>query len=136
MPAFLASEEEDSEDEGQLLGKRRVRRNYDEPMGDDEAGYEEVRLRFCAFNTSSLTRSSMAQEMPLEQLADIRADSLAQWIEDPRAKRTIMREFKSFLMTYTDADGVSIYGQRIRALGEGESTSTRPGRIADRFISQ
>lgn len=59
--------------------------------------------------------------MPIEQLSDIRADSLAQWIEDPRARRTIMREFKAFLMTYTDADGVSIYGQRIRALGEGGS---------------
>lgn len=62
---------------------------------------------------------SRAQEMPIEQLSDIRADSIAQWIEDPRARRTIMREFKSFLMTYTDADGVSIYGQRIRQLGEG-----------------
>lgn len=44
MPAFMASDEEDSEDEGRLLGQRRVRRNYDEPMGDDEAGYEEVRF--------------------------------------------------------------------------------------------
>lgn len=29
MPKFLASDEEDSEDEGQLLGRRRVRRLYD-----------------------------------------------------------------------------------------------------------
>lgn len=44
MPAFMASDEEDSEDEGRLLGQRRVRRNYDEPMNEDEAGYEEVRF--------------------------------------------------------------------------------------------
>ena len=41
MPAFLASEEEDSEDEGQLFDRRRVRRAYDEPPDDDE-GAEEV----------------------------------------------------------------------------------------------
>jgi DNA replication licensing factor MCM2 len=46
MPGFLASEEEDSEDEGQLLGRRRVRRMYDEPFGDDDAGFDEVRLLF------------------------------------------------------------------------------------------
>ena len=57
--------------------------------------------------------------MPLEQLSDIRADSISAWIEDPRAKRTIMREFKNFLMTYTDETGVSVYGQRVRQLGEG-----------------
>lgn len=35
MPAFLASDDEDSEDEGRLLGARRVRRNYDEQPDDD-----------------------------------------------------------------------------------------------------
>lgn len=44
MPKFLASDEEDSEDEGQLLGRRRVRRMYDEPYGDDDAGFDEVSL--------------------------------------------------------------------------------------------
>ncbi|SCZ94399.1 BZ3500_MvSof-1268-A1-R1_Chr12-2g03873 [Microbotryum saponariae] len=97
MPAFLASDEEDSEDENRLLGQRRVRRNYDEEAFEDDA---------------------VEEEMPIEQLADIQADSIAQWIEDPRVRRTIMREFKSFLMTYTDPQGVSIYGQRIRQLGE------------------
>ncbi|KAK4057384.1 MCM DNA helicase complex subunit [Microbotryomycetes sp. JL221] len=102
MPAFLASDDEDSEDEGRLLGQRRVRRNYDEPLIEEE-DFEE--------------------EMPMEQLADIKADSMAEWIQDPRTRRTIRREFKSFLMTYTDAEGVSIYGQRIRALGEVNSES-------------
>lgn len=64
----------------------------------------------------------------MEQLSDIRADSIAEWIEDPRAKRTIMREFKNFLMTYTDEKGVSVYGQRVRQLGEG-STPPPPPRL-------
>lgn len=42
MPAFLESEEEDSEDEARLLGRRRARRGYDEIEGDDEGGFEEV----------------------------------------------------------------------------------------------
>ncbi|GAA6060459.1 hypothetical protein JCM10212_000887 [Sporobolomyces blumeae] len=103
IPQFLASDEEDSEDEGGLLGRRRQRRNYDEPMGDDEAPFDE--------------------EMPIEQLSDIRADSLAQWIDDPRTKRTIMREFKNFLLTYTDEDNESTYGSRINQLGQLNSES-------------
>ena len=47
VPTFLQSEEEDSEDEGRLLGRRRTRRGYDEVEGDDEGGFEEVRLSFC-----------------------------------------------------------------------------------------
>ncbi|GAA5984728.1 hypothetical protein JCM10908_003476 [Rhodotorula pacifica] len=103
MPKFLASDEEDSEDEGQLLGRRRVRRLYDEPYGDDDAGYDE--------------------EMPIEQLSDIRADSLAQWIDEPRTRRTIMREFKNFLLTYTDDNNESVYGSRITQLGQLNSES-------------
>lgn len=53
MPGFLASEEEDSEDEGQLLGRRRVRRLYDEPYGDDDAGFDEVRPA-SSFSSSSM----------------------------------------------------------------------------------
>lgn len=118
MPAFLASDDEDSEDEGRLLGARRVRRNYDEQPDDD--GEPDVSISYRVYPERELTRIGI-QEMPLEQLSDIRADSVAQWIEDPRARRTIMREFKGFLMTYTDIAGISIYGQRIRALGEGQS---------------
>ncbi|BGP10848.1 MCM DNA helicase complex subunit [Rhodotorula toruloides] len=103
MPGFLASDEEDSEDEGQLLGRRRVRRMYDEPFGDDDAGYDE--------------------EMPLEQLGDVRADSLSQWIEEPRTRRTIAREFRNFLLTCTDENNESVYGSRITQLGQLNSES-------------
>ncbi|KAM0753310.1 DNA replication licensing factor cdc19 [Meredithblackwellia eburnea MCA 4105] len=98
---FMTSEDEDdSENEDRLFIQNRVRRDYDEPLGEDEAG-----------------------EMPLEQLSDIKADSIAQWIEQPRTRRTIMREFKNFLLTYTDAERNSIYGPRIRQLGEVNSES-------------
>lgn len=58
--------------------------------------------------------------MPIEQLSDIRADSLAQWIDEPRTRRTIMREFKNFLLTYIDENNESVYGSRITQLGQRE----------------
>lgn len=61
--------------------------------------------------------------MPIEQLSDIRADSLAQWIDETRTRRTIMREFKNFLLTYTDDNNESVYGSRITQLGQRASRS-------------
>lgn len=58
--------------------------------------------------------------MPIEQLSDIRADSIALWIEDPRANKAIRKEFKNFLLTHTDGNGISMYGPRIEHLGQGE----------------
>ena len=37
--------------------------------------------------------------------------------------KTIVREFKSFLTKYIDAAGISVYGTRIRTLGEVNSES-------------
>jgi DNA replication licensing factor MCM2 len=56
--------------------------------------------------------------MPLEQLSDIKAKSIVEWIANERVRRTIMRHFRQFLMTYVDEHGNSVYGSRIRNLGE------------------
>ena len=58
------------------------------------------------------------QEIPLEQLSDIKAKSIAEWIANERVRRSIIRHFRHFLMTYVDENGASVYGQRIRNLGE------------------
>lgn len=39
----------------------------------------------------------------------------------PAVQRAIQRHFKHFLMTWVDENGQSVYGQRIKQLGEGES---------------
>ena len=94
-PSFLQSDDES--DDG-VLRQRRRRRHYDEaPDMDDEA---------------------MADELPLEQLSDIKADSIASWVATENVRRTIVREFRHFLVTYVDEQGVSVYGQRIKTLGE------------------
>ena len=59
--------------------------------------------------------------MPLEQLSDIKAKSIVEWIANDRVRRSIIKHFRQFLMTYVDDHGASVYGQRIRNLGESAS---------------
>ncbi|PPQ79936.1 hypothetical protein CVT25_003008, partial [Psilocybe cyanescens] len=107
-PAFLGSDA-DMEDEGMdELGlasmKMRTRKQYDERRDlDDLDGVED--------------------EIPLEQLSDIKAKSIVEWIAHDRVRRSIARHFRHFLMTYVDEHGASVYGQRIRSLGETNSES-------------
>ncbi|GJE97383.1 MCM-domain-containing protein [Phanerochaete sordida] len=107
-PGFLESDDMEDEDmgDGGILSqmKRRTRRQYDERRDmDDLEGVED--------------------EIPLEQLSDIKAKSIAEWIANERVRRSIVRHFRQFLMTYVDDNGASVYGQRIRNLGENNSES-------------
>ncbi|KAF9049814.1 MCM2/3/5 family-domain-containing protein [Panaeolus papilionaceus] len=106
-PAFLGSDEEDNlfDDDMELSNmKRRTRKQYDERRDlDDLEGVED--------------------EIPLEQLSDIKAKSIAEWIAHDRVRRTIVRHFRQFLLTFTDDHGSSVYGQRIRQLGETNAES-------------
>jgi DNA replication licensing factor MCM2 len=61
---------------------------------------------------------TLEQEVPLEQLSDIKAKSIIEWIANDRVRRSIIKHFRQFLMTYVDDHGASVYGQRIRNLGE------------------
>ncbi|KAK7692874.1 MCM DNA helicase complex subunit [Cerrena zonata] len=106
-PGFMESDEEDDLNiGGDLLSnmKRRTRRQYDERKDmDDMDGQDD--------------------EIPLEQLSDIKAKSIVEWIANERVRRSIIRHFRQFLMTYVDDHGSSVYGQRIRTLGENNSES-------------
>nr|XP_019045031.1 minichromosome maintenance protein 2 [Kwoniella bestiolae CBS 10118]OCF23961.1 minichromosome maintenance protein 2 [Kwoniella bestiolae CBS 10118] len=107
MPAFLQSDDEDMDGlgEGPLAGinTRRRRRQYDERMDEDDAGEEE--------------------EMSLEHLGDVKAASIAEWVSIDSVRRAVQKHFRSFLMTYVDENGQSVYGQRIKHLGEINSES-------------
>lgn len=63
------------------------------------------------------------QELSLESLADVKGPSLTEWILQPNVSRSIARELKSFILEYTDEKGRSVYGARIRTLGEVNSES-------------
>ena len=85
---------------GLLAGmKHRARRQYDERVEIDDA-------------------EGIEAEMPLEQLHDIKANSVSEWIAIDRVRRSIARSFRDFLQTYVDEHRASVYGQRIRHIGE------------------
>ncbi|KAI0109363.1 DNA replication licensing factor mcm2 [Hypoxylon sp. NC0597] len=100
MPqAFLQDEDEDG-DIDLTAQPRRRRHHYDEDPDDD------------------MDQDIMDEELSLEALQDVKASSLTEWVSQPSVQRTIKREFKAFLTEYTDESGSSVYGNRIRTLGE------------------
>lgn len=111
--AFLDDEgdddmERDDMDQYGLPVQRRRRRQY-EDVGDDMLDDVDID----PFN----------EELSLESLTDIKAPSITEWILQPAVSRSISRELKSFLLEYTDDKGRSVYGARIRTLGEVNSES-------------
>ena len=102
--AFLQEGEEDIMD--LTRQPRRRRHRYDEDQ-DDVDMYDDI----------------MNEELSLESLADVKAASLTDWVANPAVHKTIAREFKAFLTEYTDATGTSVYGVRIRTLGEVNAES-------------
>ncbi|KAI8982192.1 MCM2/3/5 family-domain-containing protein [Mycotypha africana] len=57
-------------------------------------------------------------EMSLDDLRNVKDSSLAVWVTREPVRRAIKREFKGFLQTYVDENGTSVYGGRIRDMGE------------------
>lgn len=104
--AFLGLEPDDlMVDADGMPIQRRRRRVYDDEMDLDDG----------------LEVDPLLEEMLLELLADIKAASIAEWIVQPAVTRLIARELKLFLLEYTDKEGRSVYGARIRHLGEVNS---------------
>ena len=106
MPAAFLQDEDDDADMDLTRQPRRRRHHYDEDQEDDDIG-DDI----------------MEEELSLETLQDVKASSLNDWIAQPAVTRTIFREFKSFLTEYTDEHGTSVYGTRVRTLGEVNAES-------------
>lgn len=108
--AFLDDEDDDEVVERDQYGlpvqRRRRRTQYDED--DVMADFEDI--------------DPLNEELNLESLADIKAATVAEWIIQPSVARTIARELKSFLLEY-NIQGRSVYGAKIRELGETNSES-------------
>lgn len=90
-----------SEDEYGLPSQR-TRRRFEEDLENDDLA---------------------ANEITYAQLIDVKAPSVLEWICQPQVTRTIAREFKSFLLEFVDDKGRSVYGPRIREMGEANSES-------------
>jgi DNA replication licensing factor MCM2 len=103
--AYLADDDEDGFVDLSRQPRRR-RHQYDEDQADVD-----------------MDANIMDEELTLEALQDVKANSLTDWVSLPAVQKTIAREFKSFLTEYTDENGTSVYGNRIRTLGEVNAES-------------
>ncbi|KAG9050213.1 MCM DNA helicase complex subunit [Tulasnella sp. UAMH 9824] len=104
---LFESDDLEDDDVGDLRAsfQRRTRRDYDERRDiDDAAGIED-------------------DELPAEDIAEVKAASIAEWIAIDSVRKTIARLFRDFLMTYTDKEGASVYGTRIDSLGQRNAES-------------
>ncbi|KAK4188024.1 DNA replication licensing factor mcm2 [Podospora australis] len=99
MPAAFLPGEDDG-DMDLTAQPRRRRHRYDEDPDED------------------MDADIMDEELSLEALHDVKASSLTDWVSQTAVQRTIKREFKAFLTEYIDENGSSVYGNRIRTLGE------------------
>lgn len=106
MPAAFLQDEDDEAELDLTRQPRRRRHHYDEDQEDEE-----------------MADNIMEEELSLETLQDVKASSLTDWVALPAVYRTIFREFKSFLTEYTDEHGTSVYGTRVRTLGEVNAES-------------
>ncbi|QLG73229.1 hypothetical protein HG535_0E03130 [Zygotorulaspora mrakii] len=114
--AYMDDDDEDAgaaqlDGMGLPIQKRRRRRKYDDGMNSDEDLLSDMEI------------DPLAEELTLESLSNVKANSYSEWITQPNVSRTIARELKSFLLEYTDETGRSVYGARIRVLGEMNSES-------------
>jgi DNA replication licensing factor MCM2 len=101
LPNAYLADEDDGDAFDLTRQPRRRRHRYDEEQDDID-----------------MQDNIMEEELSLEALQDVKAASLTDWVALPSVHRTIAREFKSFLTEYTDDNGISVYGNRIRTLGE------------------
>ncbi|KAL1964173.1 hypothetical protein VTN77DRAFT_7261 [Rasamsonia byssochlamydoides] len=106
MPAAFLQDDDDDANMDLTRQPRRRRHHYDEDREDVDMG-DDI----------------MEEELSLEELADVKAGNLTEWILQPQVMRSISREFKAFLTEYTDASGQSVYGNRVKTLGEMNSAS-------------
>ncbi|KZV78893.1 MCM-domain-containing protein [Exidia glandulosa HHB12029] len=109
VPGFMLSEDDmdDEDPDGGLLSgmKRRARRQYDErKIADDAEG---------------LTGDILS----IEEVADVKADSIAEWIATDLVARSLKFYFKKFLLEFLDDNDRSKYGLKIQHLGELNSES-------------
>ncbi|KAL4878600.1 MCM2/3/5 family-domain-containing protein [Aspergillus karnatakaensis] len=104
MPAAFLQDDEDG-DIDLAAQPRRRRHAYDEDHDDVEMMDDGL------------------EELTLEELVDIKSSNITDWVTQPQVLRSIYREFKAFLTEFTDPTGSSVYGNKIKTLGEVNSAS-------------
>ncbi|CCC68647.1 hypothetical protein NCAS_0B05630 [Naumovozyma castellii] len=114
--AYMDDDEEEPgaarlDEMGLPIQRRRRRRQYEDLEHSDDDLLSDMDI------------DPLREELTLESLSNVKANSYSEWITQPNVARTIARELKSFLLEYTDETGRSVYGARIRTLGEMNAES-------------
>ncbi|KAJ1977516.1 MCM DNA helicase complex subunit [Dimargaris xerosporica] len=86
-----------------------------------------------AHDMTMLMPEEEEREITLDDLKDMKGRSIVEFIAMPGPRATIQREFRHFLLSYVDERGASVYGERIRYLGEvnAESLEVSYAHLAD-----
>ncbi|RPB12261.1 MCM-domain-containing protein [Morchella conica CCBAS932] len=107
-PAIFMSDDDEDDQQDLFQQQQRTRRGthvYDEDRDDDDMD------------------NLMGEALSLEQLGDIKAASIADWLSVPNVYRSVAIHFKNFLLEYTDGNLASVYSARFRTLGEVNAES-------------
>ncbi|KAJ2822730.1 MCM DNA helicase complex subunit, partial [Coemansia furcata] len=108
---------QDEDDEDDVWGRRK------------RAGGQSKHAHLLAAATAAVDTERV---LTLDELRDTRGMSVAAWVSEAAPRQTIAREFRRFLLSYTDDHGASVYGERIRQLGaaNGESLEVSYAHLA------
>ncbi|ORY94855.1 MCM2/3/5 family-domain-containing protein [Syncephalastrum racemosum] len=77
-----------------------------------------IRRRHRYDDDAMLDGTEDAPEMSLDELQNVKGDTISDWVSMEAPRRAIKREFRDFLQTFVDEHGTSVYGGRIRDMGE------------------
>lgn len=92
-------------------------------LEDDDAAEIPTRTRRRHRYEEQPEDDPLTEEMSIEQLADVKTATVAEWVGVPAVARGIATQFRHFLLEFTDAQGRSVYGARIRVLGQDNAES-------------
>lgn len=93
------------------VGRRKPKKSA---LNDDSNGY----YNYDNDDDMEAEDEGLYNYMTLDELANATANSYADWVSQQKVADTIFYELQQFLIEYQDENGRSVYGNKIRVLGE------------------
>ena len=84
-------------------------------VGRDEGEEERRRRRKIALEEDN---EEEIMELDLDDLADLKAGNLQEWLSLPAPQRALQLQFSNFLKSYLNEEGESYYGKQIQSIVE------------------
>ncbi|KNE65999.1 hypothetical protein AMAG_10278 [Allomyces macrogynus ATCC 38327] len=89
-------------------------------LEDDQEMEMQPRRRRRAYREDADMDADLAGDgdLLLESIHDLKGQSIAEWLAMDRPRNTVRKELMQFLQSYTDKHGQSIYGEKIKIMGQ------------------